>query len=87
MQIGDAFIKNVYTVFRASPAAVGFANLANSVESSNSEASLTAAGSTNVSSTTVTNTNARSAAAISAQPFGPIAALLAAVLFCTIALV
>ncbi|KAG0706693.1 aspartic peptidase domain-containing protein [Suillus ampliporus] len=33
--IGDTFLKNVYSVFRASPAAVGFAQLASGLSSSN----------------------------------------------------
>ena len=79
-------VQNVYAVFRSSPAAVGFANLAYSVETSTQEASLTAAGSTNVSSTTVNGSNnAKSAAAGSAQPFGPIVAWIAAALFYVLA--
>jgi cathepsin D len=35
--IGDTFLKNVYTVFRANPASVGFAALATGVQSSVTE--------------------------------------------------
>ncbi|WRT64773.1 uncharacterized protein IL334_001707 [Kwoniella shivajii] len=39
--VGDAALKNTYTVFRYSPAAVGFANLAGAVTSSEAAASTT----------------------------------------------
>ncbi|WWC86902.1 uncharacterized protein L201_001781 [Kwoniella dendrophila CBS 6074] len=39
--VGDAALKNTYTVFRYSPAAVGFANLAGSISSSEAAASTT----------------------------------------------
>ncbi|WVQ83326.1 hypothetical protein IAT38_005465 [Cryptococcus sp. DSM 104549] len=70
--VGDAALKNTYTVFRYSPAAVGFANLAESVTSSEAAQSTTivdassllaAASSTAASSKASTSASASSAGA------------------------
>ncbi|KAL0255974.1 hypothetical protein I308_100785 [Cryptococcus tetragattii IND107] len=69
--VGDAALKNTYTVFRYSPAAVGFADLASSVASSEAAqsttivdaSSLLAAGSSTSSTSVSTTTSSSSSVA------------------------
>ncbi|WWD00588.1 hypothetical protein V866_007523 [Kwoniella sp. B9012] len=63
--VGDAALKNTYTVFRYNPAAVGFANLAGAVTSSEAAASTTIPDASAIAATSVAATTSRSSSSAS----------------------
>ncbi|OCF76939.1 endopeptidase [Kwoniella mangroviensis CBS 8886] len=63
--VGDAALKNTYTVFRYNPAAVGFANLAGAVTSSEAAASTTIPDASAIAATSVPATTSKSSSSAS----------------------
>ncbi|WVW78445.1 hypothetical protein I302_100399 [Kwoniella bestiolae CBS 10118] len=63
--VGDAAIKNTYTVFRYEPAAVGFANLAGAVTSSEAAASTTIPDASAIAATSAVASTTRSSSSAS----------------------